>query len=78
MQLNIRHEEDFGKLLDSLADDLVQANIHFRLYEDLQKSIPEFVSIFNESNTFWHLTFRSHLDAALFRLCRVYDNIYVR
>jgi len=73
MQLNIRHEEDFGKLLDSLADDLVQANIHFRLYEDLKKSIPEFVSIFNESNAFWHLTFRSHLDATLFRLCRVYD-----
>src|ERR1700749_3511984 len=73
MQLNIKSSEEFEKLLVSLANELVNANIFYKLHSDLISSISEYEKEFNEASTFWTLTFQSHLDAALFRLCRVYD-----
>lgn len=73
MELNIKSSEEFERLLDALANELVNANISFKLHSDLIASIPEYKVELNESATFWTLTFQSHLDAALFRLCRVYD-----
>jgi hypothetical protein len=73
MKLKIKSSEEFERLLDSLANELVNANIYFKLHSDLIASIPVYEKELNESSTFWTLTFQSHLDAALFRLCRVYD-----
>lgn len=73
MQLNIESSEEFDKLLNSLADELVHANIFFRLHLDLKSATTEYNREFNQSVTFWSLTFQALLDTALFRLCRIYD-----
>lgn len=72
--LKITNAEEFGALLDGLADDIVYANIHFRLYQDLNESIAEYCIELNESLTFWRLTVPAQLDAALIRLYRVFDS----
>jgi len=73
MRLKIRDESDFERLIEALADDLVSASIHFKLYLDLRKSGQDYLRELNHSIAFWQATFRAHLDATLFRLCRIYD-----
>lgn len=73
MQLKIRNETDFEKLIKALAEDLVTANIHFKLYRDLNNAVNEYVRELNQSPAFWRATFRAHLEVTLFRLCRIYD-----
>ena len=73
MHLDVKDAAEFQTMLGALADDLVDANIHLRLYLDLNAALPEFSQEFNEASTFWFLTFRAHLDAAVIRVCRSYD-----
>ena len=73
MQLVIQSSVEFEHLLDALANELVDANIHFKLYDDITGRIAEFQQELNQSNTFWSLTFQAHLDASVFRLCKIYD-----
>ena len=73
MSFKINSSEEFERLMEGLADDLVHAKIHFRLHQDLSKSVKEYEREFNESRTFWFLTFRAQFDACVFRLCRAYD-----
>lgn len=80
----LRHVQAFRKRpLDSprlkeamsplCGEDLVHASVHYRLHRDLHDSVQEYELEFNESNTFWSLTFNAHFEACLFRLCRAYD-----
>src|SRR5207245_10033820 len=73
MQIPIRSSEEFHRLLFALVDELVDAQIHFNLYQDLVAAIPEYSTEFNQSNTFWSLTFSAHLDATVLRICKAYD-----
>ena len=73
MQLNIKSSDEFDKLLNALSDELVHANIFFKLHVDLKSATTEYIREFNQSATFWTLTFQALLDASLFRLCRIYD-----
>ena len=50
-----------------------QAADHFDLLNGLWVSRGEYSCEMNVSNTFWHLTFIAHRDAALSHLCRLYD-----
>jgi hypothetical protein len=73
MGLNIKSSDEFDKLLSALSDDVVHASIFFKLHSDLKAAATEYSREFSQSTTFWVLTSQSLLDAALFRLCRVYD-----
>ncbi len=73
MQIAIRNAAEFHKLLTVLIGELTQAHDHFRLVRDLDGAHAEFARAFNESQTFWHLTRRAHIDATLQRLCKAYD-----
>ncbi len=73
MQISITNAEEFESLLDALASEIVDAQIYFKLHTDLMAAIPDYKKVFKESNTFWSLTTRALLDAALSRLCRIYD-----
>lgn len=73
MRLDIRNEADFEKLMESLADDLADANIHFKLYRNLNDSIDEFARELNQSAAFWTAVFIALRDSTLFLLCRIYD-----
>ena len=73
MILKIRSVEEFERLLNSLSNEAVTANIHFRLYKALIAAQSEFGVAFSQSWTFWSLTIQAHVDTALLHLCRVYD-----
>lgn len=73
MKLKLKSAEEFRRLLTTLLDDLVDARFHFRLHQDLDKAIEEYGLEFSQSPTFWNLTRRAHIDAALIRLCKAYD-----
>lgn len=73
MQSQIHSSEEFHRLLDALVRELINAQIHFKLHQDLVAAIPKYAHELNQSPTFWNLTVSAHLDAALFRLLRAYD-----
>jgi|SRR5256885_13640760 len=73
MKLNIKNSDDFNKLLSVLATEIVNANIFFKLHYNLKSAATEYEKEFNQSVTFWNITFQALLDATLFRLCRIYD-----
>ena len=73
MKIKITNSEEFSRLLDALANETVTACIHFRLYSDLEAARSDYSVEFNESGTFWWLTFQSHWDTTLFRLCKIYE-----
>ncbi len=73
MVIHFNTDEEFQRLLASLARELVDANIHWRLLSDLKNNIEVFSAEYNQSVAFWTLTFQAHLDATIFRLIRIYD-----
>ena len=60
-------------MLDGLANDIIDARVHLRLYRDLRDAIPEFRREFNQSPAFWTLTFVAQVDAVFARVIRAYD-----
>jgi hypothetical protein len=65
-----------GRLLKVLALELVDGNIRFLMHMDLIKAYEASIGhggVMRESWTFWSLTINSHIDSAIFRLCRIYD-----
>jgi hypothetical protein len=73
MEIRISTGDELNLLLDALAREIVDANIYHHLFCDLLDSIPEYEREFQESQTFWHLTWSALRDARLTHLCRVYD-----
>jgi hypothetical protein len=59
--------------LTSLASDVTEAAIHYRMFLDLWASRGEFEREFAESRAFWSLTLSAHLNAALLSVARAYD-----
>lgn len=73
MHIKIGSPDEFERLLNALCDEVVTACIHFRLYKDLEAARDQYGTVFRESWTFWSLTFQSHWDTTIFRLCKIYD-----
>lgn len=71
--IRVTSSEEFGKLLDALAGEIVSAGWHFKLHKALSSASTEYHLEFAQSPTFWSLTFAAHLDAAIVRLCKIYD-----
>jgi len=72
--IRIASAEEFQRLLEALASDVGSANIHWRLYRDLQAALREAPVVRNQSNTFWYLTLNAHSLTALQSLTRAYDS----
>jgi HEPN superfamily AbiU2-like protein len=73
MAIQISDSAEFEKLIGALARELVDANIFFRLHTDLLKAATEYTDEMNQTATFWDRTIHAHLDAAVFRLCKIFD-----
>lgn len=73
MAIKIKDAEEFTRLLEALANELVDANIYLKLHEDLTAAGREYSTELHQSWTFWSLTLQSLFDAAIFRLCKTYD-----
>ena len=73
MQIRIRSAKEFHTLLEALIAELNQGQDHFTLMRDLDAAHKDFAREFNQTQTFWYLTRRAHIDATLVRLCKAYD-----
>jgi hypothetical protein len=63
---------DFERLLNRLAEDIVDAAVFQRLRASLNASHDEYGREFNESQTFWSLSFQAFAEVVLYRLGRIY------
>jgi hypothetical protein len=73
MKISIKDADEFQRLLSALVDELLAAQFHFKLYQDLIAARPEYVREFSQAPTFWWLILRANLDAVVLRLCKAYD-----
>lgn len=73
MEIRIKSGEELEKLLDALANDIVDANIYYQLFSGLKSSIGQYPKEVGESTTFWWLGMQAIKEAYLFRLCRIFD-----
>ncbi len=70
----IKNVQHFKAVLDTLRHDLSDAHDHYTLFRNLLAAKEgEYTKAVSQSQTFWSLVYRANLDAAVFRLCRVYD-----
>ncbi len=72
--MRIKNSAEFDSLMKGLARDIVDAHVHFHLYQNLNNAIPEYVTELNQSAAFWNLAIDAQVDATLLRLCRAYDS----
>jgi hypothetical protein len=42
MEINVSDSAEFKRLLEALADELIDAREHFRLHQNLNAAIPEY------------------------------------
>lgn len=69
----LKEDSEFQRLLEGLANDIVDAHIHYRLYQDLIAASNKFPLVIPQSNTFWSTTLKAHLNTSLFMLTKAYD-----
>lgn len=71
--VKIKDAEEFQRLLDALARDVVDAHIHFHLYRDLSNSLSDHDLVVAQSQNFWSLTLQAHFDTCIHRLSIAFD-----
>ena len=71
--IQVQTSEEFSRLLEALADDIVSANIHWKHADDIDAALNEHPLVWAQSQTFWYLTLKSNRYTALQCLCRAYD-----
>ena len=63
---------EFERLLDRLAADIIDAAVFRKLRVDLNALFEDYWLEFNQSQTFWSLSFNAYARLVLYRLGRVY------
>lgn len=65
---------EIEKFLIGLADEVIGAAIHYKLYRELVAKVQEYEREFNQTVTFWSMTFNAHIATARAALFRAYDS----
>ncbi len=73
MIIKVKNHQELNELVDTLALEIVDANINHRLYCDLLDAIEPNRKAFIQSRTYWYLTLTAIQDARMIHLCRFYD-----
>jgi hypothetical protein len=74
MAIEVRNSKEFQRILQTIALELVDANISFKIHTNLIAAYQsESGEAMRQAWTFWSLTIQAHLDSAVLRLCRIYD-----
>lgn len=63
---------EFSRRLTALAQDIIDAHIHYKLWRDLQRQHKTNPHVMTQSPTFWRLTLKAHLTTCLHHLSRVF------
>ncbi len=71
--ISIRDATEFEQLLNAVSHDVVDAHIHFQMYEELVEAIGKHPLVVQQSNTFWTFTLQAQLNSSVYALFRAYD-----
>ena len=71
--IKVNDSQEFKRLVRALSNDIVLANIHWRMRCDLLDAMTAYPLVPQQSNTFWYLTVEAHGIAAIHQLCRAFD-----
>lgn len=64
---------ELSKRISALSNDVVNANIHWKMRCDLINSLQKYPLVGPQSNTFWHYTLKAHATSTIINLCRIYE-----
>jgi len=59
--------------IETIANDVVTANIHWKLVKGIDEAALLWPLTIPQSNTFWTLTVTAHVNMAILTICRVFD-----
>ena len=57
----------------ALAKDSVDAVIHWKLSRGIIDAAEKWPLVTQQSNTFWYLTIKAHVNVSVLAMCRVFD-----
>jgi HEPN superfamily AbiU2-like protein len=63
----------FGKIFDSVCNEVVMGNAHLELWRGLAKRLRESPFVANTARTFFGMTLESHLDTAFLYAAKIFD-----
>lgn len=69
----ISDDLELGRLLEGLAQDIVDAHIHYKMHNDLIEALKANPVALRESRTFWNTTISAHIRLSQATLTRAYD-----
>lgn len=69
----ISDDVELGRLLEGLANDIVDAHVHYKMHNDLIEALRANPVVARESNTFWQMTISAHVRLSQAMLARAYD-----
>ena len=69
----VKNSAELAGLMETLVEDIRTSNEYYQLYRKLNAALKEYDTEFHQSPAFWSLTFQALKEAAVLRLCRVYD-----
>jgi hypothetical protein len=72
--ITIQDDDELGRLLRGLAQDVIDAHIHWGQYQALREQMEKSPQVTAGAYTFWHYTLVAHQRTALMCLARAYDN----
>jgi len=59
--------------IKALANDAVDAVIHWKLSRGILEAAEQWPLVTQQSNTFWQLTIKAHVNVSVLAMCRVFD-----
>ncbi len=74
LNITIQGDDEFGRLLRGLSQDIVDAHIHWDQCHALEAQMEKWPQVTAEAYTFWHYTRIAHQRTALMCLARAYEN----
>jgi hypothetical protein len=73
MRFTISDEVELERLLEGLAEDIIDAHVHYKMHNDLIKALNAAPVVARESNNFWHMTLSAHIRLSQAMMTRAYD-----
>ena len=64
---------EIERVLDHITMQACRAADYWRLLRHLETAVDRYLTEFNQTPAFWHLTFSALREAFLSSLCRLYD-----
>jgi len=71
--IKVKDSIEFKRLIRALSDDIILASIHWQMRRDLLNAMTAYPLVEQQTPTFWYVTLKANLSAAVLHLCRAFD-----